>query len=91
MPVVTPLLSDARAGIKVLHEDKPLTSPHVVELHLVLNSRSDIRSADFDEGQPLVLDVGAHIVTIIESSSSPPSLSVPRVSTAGPPSRSAPA
>jgi len=83
MPVVTPLLSDARADIKVLHEDKPLTSPHVVELHLGLNGRSDIRSADFDEGQPLVLDVGAHIVTVIESSSSPPSLSVPRAVAAG--------
>ena len=54
MPVVTPLLSDARADIKVLHEDKPL-----------------------------ILDVNAHIMSIIESSSSPGSLSVPRLSADG--------
>lgn len=41
-----------------------LTDPHFVRLHVENKSRQDIQSADFDQGKPLVFDIGARVVAI---------------------------
>jgi hypothetical protein len=72
IPTVTPLLSGIEgADMKVLHKGKPLTNRHLIEVTLFLASRADIRSTDFDSGQPLILEIGAQIVTIMGPTRSP--------------------
>lgn len=68
MPVVTPLLNaqGPRRGLEVRYEDTVLATPHVVEVSLVNQGRQAIPSDDFDRARPLVLDVGASIVKVLE-------------------------
>lgn len=61
----TPLLSGDlwpgihRAWFQVLMDGKPLADPYVTLLRVENHSRRDIRSSDFDQGKPLVFNLGA--------------------------------
>ncbi|MFE2584802.1 hypothetical protein [Streptomyces sp. NPDC059378] len=68
MPLVAPLLNASpavRGRVVVTFNEIELKQAHHVEVHLVTRGTRDIASADFDQGRPLVLDVGARIVTLL--------------------------
>lgn len=74
MPVIAPLLSapkGMREELELRHNGIPLRDPHLLEVHLASRSRRDISSDDFDSHEPLRLDVGANIVDILRTSSTP--------------------
>jgi hypothetical protein len=67
-----PLLSRMGTGLsdlKITLGDVPLVNPRTVALRVENRSRQDIGSADFDQGKPLVLDVGSKIIGMGSSSS----------------------
>jgi hypothetical protein len=72
MPTVTPLLSTApgleKSELKVIFGDEVLHNPHFLTIRLENQSGRDIRSSDFDQGKPLILDVNARIVAILATS-----------------------
>jgi hypothetical protein len=47
-----------RAQFQVLMDGKPLTNPYVTLLRVENRSRRDIRSSDFDQRKPLLLELG---------------------------------
>jgi len=53
---------NARKDIKVSHSGIELHNPYVLKVRLVSRSRADIPSRAFDQGRPIVLDVGIPIV-----------------------------
>lgn len=55
----------ARRDLKVLYLDEELAEPRVLEVRLASRGRRDIRSEDFDQERPLVLDVGIRIVALL--------------------------
>lgn len=63
--------STTASDLKVLFSDQPVRNPHVVRVRLASRGRKDIRSEDFDQSRPLVLDVGADIVAQISAQSAP--------------------
>ncbi len=70
MPVATALLTRQAvswkdSALKVTLGDRTLENPYVVALRVESRSREDIRSSDFDQGKPLVFDLGAEIVTAL--------------------------
>jgi hypothetical protein len=74
MPVIAPLLSapeGMRDDLELRRNGIPLRDPHLLEVHLASRSRRDISSDDFDSHEPLRLDVGANIVEILRTSSTP--------------------
>src|SRR5258708_7322616 len=70
MPTATPILSraaaPARSDLQVTLRGEIIAEPHVLPIRLESRSRRDIRSTDFDQDKPLVLDVGARIVAVLE-------------------------
>jgi hypothetical protein len=63
MPTVAPLLRQVGADLEVRHEGQLLALPYAVKVQLVSRGRKDIPSSSFDNGEPIILDVGAPIVT----------------------------
>jgi len=65
-PAVTPLLSTPlgprKSDIKVTFLGGELDDPHFLRIRLENQGGRDIRSSDFDQGKPLILDVHADIV-----------------------------
>ncbi|MGO9194827.1 MAG: hypothetical protein ACLP8X_41115 [Streptosporangiaceae bacterium] len=66
----TPLLSGETRGIEpsdlsLAYRHQMLRDPHVVSLVLENRSRSDIPSSDFDQGKPLLFDVGVPIMALL--------------------------
>jgi hypothetical protein len=51
--------------LEVTLRGQPVREPHVLGVWFQNWSRSDIRSADFDRGKPLVIDVGASILDLL--------------------------
>jgi hypothetical protein len=86
MPVDAPLVSGSDRmgpGLEVRYTGKPLTDPRILEIHLASRGSRDIPSDVFDQGRPLVLDVGIPIVTVLQSTSVPASAPVPDIETEG--------
>jgi hypothetical protein len=80
-PAPTPLLARRPGGIdhlEIRHQGKILTDAYLLDVTLIARGRQDIPSSAFDQGRPLVFDLGARIVDILqvrcepESSLSPP-------------------
>ena len=74
-PAISPMLSERWTGlvddpVEMSIHGHPLIDPHVLVLRVVNKSRKDIRSADFDQGQPLVFDLRAHVVAMANAGSS---------------------
>jgi hypothetical protein len=87
IPTVTPILSSAadpaRSDLQVTLRGEIITEPHVVSVRLDSRGRRDIRSTDFDQDKPLVLDVGARIVAVLARKSFPESLPAPVITSDG--------
>lgn len=87
VPVATPLLTTPdgvlRGELELRHRGELLTEPHVVELKLLSKGRKDIPSTAYDGGAPIRLDVGARIIEILQTSSTPSTLAPPRVAVDG--------
>lgn len=83
MTVATPLLT-APAGIRddieLRHRGVPLTEPQLLEIQLISRGRKDIPSHSYDNGDPIILDVGVRIVEVLKTCSQPVSARPPRVS-----------
>jgi hypothetical protein len=66
-------LGPARADLTVTYSGAELSNPYVVTLYAESRSRRDIRSVDFDQGEPLVFDLDAKILAVVGTDLSRPS------------------
>jgi hypothetical protein len=72
IPVAASLLSShvpgpARPDLEIRYRGgRALDDPHLVSLRVVSKSLRDIRSTEFDNRQPLVFDLGRHIVVPLD-------------------------
>lgn len=55
----------ATSGLEVTYRGKALSDPYLVVLKVESRSRRDIRSRDFDQGKPLIFDIGAPIRAVV--------------------------
>ena len=70
MPTAAPLLpSRAPSALDVRFDGLRLANPSVVEVRLTSRSRKDIPSGRFNDDEPIVLDVGVGIVTLLSATS----------------------
>ncbi|GGP78529.1 hypothetical protein [Streptomyces melanogenes] len=58
-----------------------LTDPHVLHVELANPGSHDIPSSAFDGGDPIELDLGANVVTLLATTSTPPHAAAPSVNT----------
>src|ERR1035441_806734 len=72
-----------RGDLELRHRGTALADPRVVTVELVSRGRRDIPSEAFDSGQPLVLDIGARIVEVLQVTSGPGILPGPRITAEG--------
>jgi hypothetical protein len=73
-PPPTPLLAPSTRDIpdlEIHHEGQPLTDPYLLEVMLTARGRRDILRSAFDQDQPLVFDLGAGIVKVLQIRCSP--------------------
>lgn len=54
-----------RETVQVRFRDEPVQFPRVLSVNLTARGRRDIRSSDFDQGKPFVLDLGVRIVGVL--------------------------
>ena len=67
-------ISHIRAGLRIIYDDNMVSNPYIVTLNVENRGRRDIASMDYDQGKPLIFDMGARIMTaevISESVDSP--------------------
>src|SRR5260370_30348486 len=69
-------LRPAHPSLQVLYDGRPLAHPRVIWVRLRARGRSDIRSEDFDQGRPLVLDFHTKIIAVLSVDSGSASGSV---------------
>lgn len=80
LPPTSLLASGTRsiAELEIRHEGRQLADPYLLEVVLTARGRRDISSSAFDQGRPLVFDLSAGIVKVLQvrvqpsSSLSPP-------------------
>jgi hypothetical protein len=85
-PPATPLLAPGTRGIadlEIRHDGRQLADPHLVAVTLTVRGRRDIPSSAFDQGRPLVFDLGAGIVKVLQVRCSPAASLVPPVTIDG--------
>jgi hypothetical protein len=78
-----PAGSLAVEDLKVVFRGEELRHPHLVMVRLDTRGRRDIRSEDFDQGRPLVLDLGARIVGALGIASIPNRPDTPKLEVDG--------
>jgi len=66
---VAPLLNTVTGDVEITWQGEKLNNPHVLEIRLDSHSRRDIAPDDF-AGGPFQLDVGARIITILQTTKS---------------------
>lgn len=77
-----PLISIAPGGsseLKILHGDKELHDPYILDIRLSSKARRDIPSTSFDQGKPLCIDVGVPVVAVNSVECVPESAPIPKV------------
>ena len=81
----TPLLTAGAAidDLEIRQRGRQLAAPHLVDVTLTARGRRDIPSSAFDQGRPLVFDVGASIVEVLQIRSDPSSALTPPVTCTG--------
>jgi hypothetical protein len=85
-PPATPLLAPDTRGIadlEIRHGGRQLADPYLLEVTLRARGRRDIPSSAFDQGRPLVFDLGARIVKVLQVRWSPTSSLAPPVAIEG--------
>lgn len=83
MWAVAPLLitpANHHGDVELLYHGTCLTDPRALTIELISRGRKDIPSDAYNDGQPLQLDVGTHVVEVIQVASEPETLPPPRVS-----------
>lgn len=68
MSAVAPLLTtpvDMRSDLELFHNGILLEDPRVVTIELVSRSRGDIANKEYNDGQPLILNINAKIVKVL--------------------------
>jgi hypothetical protein len=73
----------ARQDLQVLYGGKPLADPRVVRIRLRTRFRKDILSDDFDQGKPIILDLGVGIVAKLAEDTGPGRLTLPPIEVKG--------
>jgi hypothetical protein len=58
-------LRPAHPSLQVLYDGRLLAHPRVIWVRLRARGRNDIRSEDFDQGRPLVLDFHTKIIAVL--------------------------
>lgn len=85
-PPATPLLAPGMrsvADLEIRHDGQRLADPCLLEVTLTARGRRDIPSSAFDQGRPLVFDLGAGIVKVLQVLCSPASSLAPPVTHEG--------
>lgn len=80
MLVSAPLISadqHLRHGLEVRRDGRLLTDPHIVSIELSNQGRVDIARSAFDGAEPLRLDVGAPIIDVLSSATTPADRAIP--------------
>jgi hypothetical protein len=83
MRAVAPLLitpADQHGDVELLYRGSRLTDPRALTIELSSRGRKDIPSGAYNDGQPLQLNVGAHVVEVLQVTSEPETLPHPQVS-----------
>ncbi len=84
MTLAAPMTDHAggiRDDLELLQRGSRLTDPHLVEIQLAGRGRKDIASSAYDNGEPIQLDIGVPIVKMLQSTSEPETLPIPKVTT----------
>jgi len=58
-------LHPAHPSLQVLYDGQPLADPRVIWVRLRATGRADIRSGDFDQDRPLVLDFHVKVIAVL--------------------------
>ncbi|MDQ3764362.1 MAG: hypothetical protein M3460_23165 [Actinomycetota bacterium] len=86
-PPPTPLLASGVSGVatdlKIYHGGRRLADPYLLEVKLTAWGRRDIPSSAFDQDRPLVFDLGAEVVKVLQVRCSPVSSLTPPVAHEG--------
>lgn len=79
--LAAPLLSSTRGvpDLELRHRGAVLDHPYILDIQVVSRGRKDIPRSAFDGDEPIRLDVGARIVTILQITSLPETLISPAV------------
>jgi hypothetical protein len=86
MRAVAPLLvtpADRHGDVELLYCGTRLTDARALTIELISRGRKDIPSDAYNDGQPIRLDVGAHIIEVLQIASEPETLPRPQVSANG--------
>jgi hypothetical protein len=81
-PPATPLLAPGMRGIadlEIRHDGRQLADPYLLEVTLTARGRRDIPSSAFDQGRPMVFDLGDEIVKVLQVRCSPAASLAPPV------------
>jgi hypothetical protein len=82
MPATARLLinpAGMRSDLELRRRGTPLADPRVLTIELVSHGLKDIPIDAYKDRQPLQLDVGAHIVEVLQVASSPDALAAPNI------------
>jgi hypothetical protein len=85
-PPATPLVAASTRGItdlEIRHDGRRLADPYLLAVTLTVRGRRDIPSSAFDQGRPLVFDLGARIVKVLQIRCSPAASLAPPVTVGG--------
>jgi len=82
LPEVTPMLAapdGVRADLELRHRGEVLKEPFLASVLLACQGNTDIASGDFDQQEPIQLDLGVDIIAILGTATRPEGLRAPTV------------
>lgn len=82
MELITSLLkapSDTKDDLQLHYKNKLLNRPYIVRINIALRGRKDLASGDYDNAQPLQLDLGSQIIELLEVTSKPTTAPAPTI------------
>jgi hypothetical protein len=68
VPLLGRVAKAARQDLKVIYRGDHVPNPRIVTIRLAARGRKDIRSNEFDQGKPLIFDLGVPIINVVSSS-----------------------
>ncbi|MFJ6183752.1 hypothetical protein [Streptomyces sp. NPDC092295] len=75
--------SDSDDGLSVQYGGIPVEAPSIIELAFAIQGRRDITAAMFHNGESIVFDLGAPVISIVDVASEPSDAATPSWSYAG--------
>jgi hypothetical protein len=85
-PIIASLLTSAsssRGDLELRHRGTAVTEPYVVDVEIISRSRRDITREDYDNQEPIRLDIGTRILELLKATSEPRSLYPPTATVDG--------